>query len=199
MIKSEEIPMRVSNSLRSVKFKPFLAGAALAGSLLFGTAAGAGTVLPQLDPLIVDITASGISAQASIEFINHLSYSVDLFWIDYTGVRELYATIPGNSSFFQETYLTHPWLIVQTGTETLIAGLPSPTGFIGVTGNGTMITGFIAQTADPGWLNLETSPDIANIGTATPLPAALPLFATGLGVMGWLAKRRKRNTAALAA
>lgn len=36
--------------------------------------------------------------------------------------------------------------------------------------------------------------------TATPLPAALPLFATGLGVMGLLARRRKRKTsAALAA
>ena len=36
--------------------------------------------------------------------------------------------------------------------------------------------------------------------TPTPLPAALPLFATGLGVMGWLGRRRKRNnTAATAA
>jgi hypothetical protein len=35
---------------------------------------------------------------------------------------------------------------------------------------------------------------------ATPLPAALPLFATSLGVMGFLAKRRKRkNTAVVAA
>jgi hypothetical protein len=30
----------------------------------------------------------------------------------------------------------------------------------------------------------------------TPLPAALPLFASGLGVMGFLAKRRKRKNAA---
>jgi hypothetical protein len=30
--------------------------------------------------------------------------------------------------------------------------------------------------------------------SATPLPAALPLFASGLGVMGFLAKRRKRKT-----
>lgn len=35
---------------------------------------------------------------------------------------------------------------------------------------------------------------------STPLPAALPLFASGLGVMGFLAKRRKRkDTAAIAA
>ena len=31
--------------------------------------------------------------------------------------------------------------------------------------------------------------EFANL--VTPLPAALPLFATGLGVMGWLARRRK--------
>ena len=35
--------------------------------------------------------------------------------------------------------------------------------------------------------------------TTTPLPAALPLFATGLGVMGWLARRKKQKAAALAA
>jgi len=28
-----------------------------------------------------------------------------------------------------------------------------------------------------------------------PLPAALPLFASGLGVMGWFARRKKRMTA----
>jgi hypothetical protein len=35
----------------------------------------------------------------------------------------------------------------------------------------------------------------ANI-SSTPLPAALPLFAGGLGLMGFLARRRKRNVAA---
>jgi len=35
--------------------------------------------------------------------------------------------------------------------------------------------------------------------TATPLPAALPLFATGLGALGWIARRRKRKNAAFAA
>jgi hypothetical protein len=44
-------------------------------------------------------------------------------------------------------------------------------------------------------LVLETEPSL----TATPLPAALPLFATGLGVMGLLGWRRKRQDAVLAA
>jgi hypothetical protein len=34
---------------------------------------------------------------------------------------------------------------------------------------------------------------------ATPLPAALPLFASGLGVMGWFGRRRKRKNAAAVA
>lgn len=34
--------------------------------------------------------------------------------------------------------------------------------------------------------------------TPTPIPAALPLFATGLGVMGLLARRKKRKNGALA-
>jgi hypothetical protein len=37
------------------------------------------------------------------------------------------------------------------------------------------------------------------IQAATPLPAALPLFATGLGVMGFLARRRKRKGSAAVA
>jgi hypothetical protein len=31
--------------------------------------------------------------------------------------------------------------------------------------------------------------------TNTPLPAALPLFATGLAGLGWLARRRKKQAA----
>lgn len=38
-----------------------------------------------------------------------------------------------------------------------------------------------------------------NDPTATPLPAALPLFAGGLGMMGLFVRRRKRNTSAFAA
>jgi hypothetical protein len=41
---------------------------------------------------------------------------------------------------------------------------------------------------------------LAGVGVdAVPLPAALPLFATGLGVLGLLGWRRKKKAAALAA
>jgi len=38
--------------------------------------------------------------------------------------------------------------------------------------------------------------DQISFSASTPLPAALPLFASGLGVMGFLARRRKRKSAA---
>jgi hypothetical protein len=61
---------------------------------------------------------------------------------------------------------------------------------------------------DPDWLRIGT--DIVGTGSynfafsldgrnVTPLPAALPLFATGLGALGLLGWRRKRKNAALAA
>jgi hypothetical protein len=43
--------------------------------------------------------------------------------------------------------------------------------------------------------NILITTDVAN----TPLPAALPLFAGGLGAFGWLGWRRKRKLAAVAA
>ncbi len=57
----------------------------------------------------------------------------------------------------------------------------------------------------PGTLPVNSYPgdvfDSANIEftAATPVPAALPLFATGLGALGLLGWRRKRRAAALAA
>jgi hypothetical protein len=44
-----------------------------------------------------------------------------------------------------------------------------------------------------------TFTDQGDVASATPLPAALPLFATGLGAMGLLGWRRKRKAAAIAA
>jgi hypothetical protein len=42
---------------------------------------------------------------------------------------------------------------------------------------------------------LQTSGVFTLVPTAVPLPAALPLFASGLAGLGWLARRRKRGQA----
>ena len=48
----------------------------------------------------------------------------------------------------------------------------------------------------PNGYSIEFSPNLNLAETATPLPAALPLFATGLGALGLLGWRRKRKNAA---
>jgi hypothetical protein len=77
-----------------------------------------------------------------------------------------------------------------------------------VSGGGTDIqSGSIDPiiTIDPTYLlanpqvQLVFSPGIINATAATPLPAAFPMLATGLGLMGFLAKRRKRKVSVAAA
>ena len=65
-------------------------------------------------------------------------------------------------------------------------------------------SGFIDPmiTIDPTYefadlFSIVTSSNVGNSSAATPLPAALPLFASGLGTLGLLGWRRKKKTAAL--
>ena len=62
------------------------------------------------------------------------------------------------------------------------------------------IATFLTENAD-GTFSYTTSNghNTYNGVSGTPLPAALPLFATGLGAMGLLGWRRKRKSAAIAA
>jgi hypothetical protein len=46
---------------------------------------------------------------------------------------------------------------------------------------------------------VDTNPGTGNGPAATPLPATLPLFAGGLGFVGYLTRRKKQNLSALAA
>lgn len=72
-----------------------------------------------------------------------------------------------------------------------------------VGGTSSSQSGFIDPiiTFDPSFdlsgYTLEFSAGIQNSAAATPLPAALPLFASGLGALGLLGWRRKRKVAAV--
>jgi hypothetical protein len=73
----------------------------------------------------------------------------------------------------------------------LVAGSASPTvdiptAFTGLTGAFELV--YVEANGLPAVLDMEV--------TATPLPAALPLFAGGLGIVGFLSRRKKRNTGA---
>jgi hypothetical protein len=71
-------------------------------------------------------------------------------------------------------------------------GLEGVSIFLG-DGNGGLVGGTIDSNH-----GLDSVIGVADV-TATPLPAALPLFAGGLGALGLLGWRRKRNAAKLAA
>jgi hypothetical protein len=85
-----------------------------------------------------------------------------------------------------------------TGFGTLVVGSPSPTvdiptSFSGLSGAFELI--YVEANGLPAVLDLDVTSSVAN----TPLPATLPLFAGGLGAVGFLARRKKQKAAALAA
>lgn len=136
--------------------------------LAFGALAQAGVILTPLSPSAVEAMQSINGNQtAGIEFINQIALTVDVNWIDYSGSEVLYATLAPGQSYVQWTFITHPWVIEDHGTD------------VG-------IDGFLAQTPQP-WP--PTSPDLAFI---TPEPGTLLMFGSSvLGLAGIL--RRKIN------
>jgi hypothetical protein len=129
--------------------------------------------------------------------------------------------VPGFSAFSNIAYSYNPfiglWQMIisnSAGSVLNFAFVPTPApssgqlvNFIsGVIGGGDLYVGCTPCTTPqmPNWpvpveeyfggnsLRGNITSEVAQ----TPLPAALPLFATGLGVMGWLARRRKRKAAA---
>ena len=66
-----------------------------------------------------------------------------------------------------------------------------------LSGTPTISTFFYSQASNADIFDANAAASSVSVSlAATPLPAALPLFATGLGVMGFLARRRKRKAAA---
>ena len=140
------------------------------------TAAGA-VVLPQLDPVALDTASLSTAGDtpAEIDFVNHLGYAVDVYWINYAGDRVFYNTLAAMSHYVQGTYITHPWIIAKAGSGDTLAE-----------GTGTLITGFLAATPS----RAGAGPDIANIG-GVPEPASWALLVAGFGLTGAAIRRRR--------
>jgi len=118
------------------------------------------------------------------------------------GISQNLVTIPGAS------YIVDFWFKPDGGTPssfsasfggTTLVSLTNPAAsssflelaFLVTATSGTTALGFNFRD-DPGFFLF----DDVSVNQATPLPAALPLFAGGLGVLGLLARRRKRKSAA---
>jgi len=98
-------------------------------------------------------------------------------------------------------------LVSQVSFTSLSGGLAVSVGTVGPVGNtGHLFIDQIVGSFDlysviiSGSITNQFFPESATtsftVGTATPLPAALPLFACGIGVIGLLARRRKQRASA---
>ena len=45
-------------------------------------------------------------------FANHTHGSVSIYWLDFNGDRVWYNTLAPGESYSQQTFVTHPWVIV---------------------------------------------------------------------------------------
>jgi hypothetical protein len=56
---------------------------------------------------------SGNSNQrASVTFANNTNVPLQVYWLDYTGARRFYRLLNPGEDYVQNTYVTHPWIMV---------------------------------------------------------------------------------------
>jgi hypothetical protein len=99
-----------------------------------------GVTLNPLNARMVDemLRSSNGSTPATINFVNQSRGAVDIYWINYQGCRVLYVSgLNAGSACTIHTFLTHPWLVVASGTGDTTA--PD---------TGTRLAGFEALTAN---------------------------------------------------
>lgn len=98
-----------------------------------------GINLKPFDPALVDdvLESSNAATRTSIRFVNQSSGPVDIFWIDYDGHRKLIrAALAVNDSHIESTFLTHPFLVVASGSGATTAQ-----------DSGKRLAGFMALTS----------------------------------------------------
>jgi TonB family protein len=129
----------------------------------------AGVILTPLNPVTVDDTMASINGAiaAAIDFVNRSDGSVDIYWIDYKGNRVVsIAGLAVGATFSGYTYLTHPFLVVVSGT-----------GGTTARDTGMRLTAFQAVTPrnalDPSIRDtaIITNPDGTSAKGANPVPA----------------------------
>lgn len=104
------------------------------------TSHAAGVTLTPLDAARVDtvLRSSNGATHAKIKFVNQSGSAVDIYWINYDGHRVLYYQgLAANSTWTADTFLTHPWLVVASGS----GGTTAPD-------TGTRLGGFEALTTN---------------------------------------------------
>ncbi len=52
------------------------------------------------------------TVRTSIEFVNKTAGAVKIYWLDYAGKRIYYETLAAGSGYVQQTWKTHPWVVL---------------------------------------------------------------------------------------
>jgi hypothetical protein len=61
----------------------------------------------------------------SITFQNQSKDPISVYWLDYSGKRKLYQRLAGGASYTQQTFVTHPWMLVDESGQCKKIILPS--------------------------------------------------------------------------
>lgn len=59
--------------------------------------------------------------KTTIQFVNDTGSKVNVMWIDFAGERVQYKELDSGASYEQDTFLTHPWIIVDATSGSAIA------------------------------------------------------------------------------
>jgi hypothetical protein len=79
---------------------------------------------------------------ALITFVNRSAESLHIYWIDFGGSRKLYQTLAAGTSYTQQTFLTHPWLVMDARGRTWNVYMPEAlprTVYLQAPGNAAVI------------------------------------------------------------
>jgi hypothetical protein len=76
--------------------------------------------LPERPPDDED-TLRSISSDhpTAVLFDNRTSTDLSLFWLDFAGTRKPYGTVRAGGKHFQNTFATHPWIVVNPNGKTI--------------------------------------------------------------------------------
>lgn len=146
----------------------------------------AGTAFDGVNFVELDTTANSLATQI-IGTTNGQIYNLSFAYAPRTGIP---ASSNGIEVFWNSTSLG-----TFTGDGTVSSAWTLYTLSVLGTGAGDALKFVAVGTSDSFGGSLDDVSLVAN----TPLPAALPLFASGLGALGLLRWRKKRKAAALAA
>lgn len=94
---------------------------------IIAAASGGGTANSHAatNGMIMSTSCSGVSTNdnnqpATINFVNSSKAQASIYWLSYTGARELYETLPVGQNTTQSTYVGNKWAVLQSGTCTVM-------------------------------------------------------------------------------